>query len=141
MNIAVVDDEEVIREQISGFIKKQNPDSNISDFATGEELLTADPEFDIIFLAIQMKGMGVIEAAKTIRQSNVDKVIIFITGIKEHAFEAFDVSAFHHLPFQRGEGLSELYSVPAADVFSFVITVAVMKHTFHKMDREGEKDR
>lgn len=51
MNIAVVDDEEVIREQISGFIKKQNPDSNISDIVTGEELLAADTEFDIIFLA------------------------------------------------------------------------------------------
>ncbi|RKI75885.1 DNA-binding response regulator, partial [bacterium 1xD42-87] len=30
MNIAVVDDEEAIREQISGFIKKRNPDFNIS---------------------------------------------------------------------------------------------------------------
>ena len=97
MNIAVVDDEEVIREQISGFIKKRNPDFHISDFATGEELLAADTEFDIIFLDIQMKGMGGIEAAKTIRQSNADRVIIFITGIKEHVFEAFDVSAFHYL--------------------------------------------
>ena len=97
MNIAVVDDEEVIREQIGGFIKKRNPGFNISGFATGEELLAADTEFDIIFLDIQMKGMGGIEAAKTIRQSNADRVIIFITGIKEHVFEAFDVSAFHYL--------------------------------------------
>ena len=97
MNIAVVDDEEVIREQINGFIKKRNPDFNTSDFATGEELLAADTEFDIIFLDIQMEGMGGIEAAKTIRQSNADRVIIFITGIKEHVFEAFDVSAFHYL--------------------------------------------
>ena len=97
MNIAVVDDEEVIREQINGFIKKRNPDFNTSDFATGEELLAAGTEFDIIFLDIQMKGMGGIEAAKTIRQSNADRVIIFITGIKEHVFEAFDVSAFHYL--------------------------------------------
>ena len=44
-----------------------------------------------------MEGMGGIEAAKTIRQSNADRVIIFITGIKEHVFEAFDVSAFHYL--------------------------------------------
>ena len=97
MNIAVVDDEEVIREQINGFIKKRNPDFNTSDFATGEELLAAGADFDIIFLDIQMEGMGGIEAAKTIRQSNADRVIIFITGIKEHVFEAFDVSAFHYL--------------------------------------------
>lgn len=93
----MVDDEEAIREQIGGFIKKRNPGFNISDFATGEELLAADTEFDIIFLDIQMKGMGGIEAAKAIRQSNADRVIIFITGIREYVFEAFDVSAFHYL--------------------------------------------
>ena len=54
MNIAVVDDEEAIREQISGFIKKRNPDFNISGFATGEGLLAAGKEFDILFLPILM---------------------------------------------------------------------------------------
>jgi len=97
LNIAVVDDEEIIIEQIRGFIKKRNPGFNISGFATGEELLTADKEFDIIFLDIQMEGMGGIEAARTLRQSGVDAVVIFITGIREYVFEAFDVSAFHYL--------------------------------------------
>lgn len=97
MNIAVVDDEEIVREQIGGFIKKRNPDFNISAFATGEELLAAGTGFDIIFLDIQMEGMGGIEAARTLRQSGVDAVIIFITEIKEFVFEAFDVSAFHYL--------------------------------------------
>ncbi len=27
----------------------------------------------------------------------MDAVVIFITGIREYVFEAFDVSAFHHL--------------------------------------------
>ncbi len=97
MNIAVVDDEEAIREQISGFIKKRNPGFNISGFATGEGLLAAGKDFDIIFLDIQMEGMGGIEAARTLRQSGVDAVVIFITGIREYVFEAFDVSAFHYL--------------------------------------------
>ena len=97
MNIAVVDDEEIIRQQIHGFIKKQKPESEISDFSTGEELLAAGREFDIIFLDIQMEGMGGIEAARTLRQRNADAVLVFITGIKEYVFEAFDVSAFHYL--------------------------------------------
>ncbi len=97
MNIAVVDDEEVIREQIGGFIKKRNPDFDISGFATGEGLLAAGKDFDIIFLDIQMEGIGGIEAARTLRQSGVDAVVIFITGIREYVFEAFDVSAFHYL--------------------------------------------
>ena len=58
MNIAVVDDEEIIIEQIRGFIKKRNPGFNISGFATGEGLLAAGKDFDIIFLDIQMEGMG-----------------------------------------------------------------------------------
>ena len=97
MNIAVVDDEEIIRRQIHGFIKKQKPDFNISDFATGEDLLAAGSDFDIIFIDIQMEGMGGIEAAKNLRQRNADAVLVFITVIKEYVFEAFDVSAFHYL--------------------------------------------
>jgi len=97
LNIAVVDDEEAIREQIGGFIKKRNPDFHISGFATGEGLLAAGTGFDIIFLDIQMEGMGGIEAARILRQRNVDAVLVFITGIREYVFEAFDVSAFHYL--------------------------------------------
>ena len=102
MNIAVVDDEPFIRQQIHGFIKKQNPESDISDFATGEELLASGRDFDIIFLDIQMDGMGGIEAARNLRRQNEDAVLVFITGIKEYVFEAFDVSAFHYLlkPFE-----------------------------------------
>ena len=93
----MVDDEEAIREQIGGFIKKRNPGFDISVFDTGEGLLAAGKDFDIIFLDIQMEGMGGIEAARTLRQSGVDAVVIFITGIREYVFEAFDVSAFHYL--------------------------------------------
>lgn len=93
----MVDDEEVIREQIGGFIKKRNPDFDISGFATGEGLLAAGKDFDIIFLDIEMEGMGGIEAARTLRQSGADAVVLFITGIREYVFEAFDVSAFHYL--------------------------------------------
>lgn len=97
MNIAVVDDEAVIRQQIHGLIKKQKPDFSISDFATGEELLAAGKEFDIVFLDIHMEGMDGIEAARTLRQRNENVVLIFISGIKEYVFEVFDVSAFHYL--------------------------------------------
>ena len=69
MNIAVVDDEEAIRKRIGEFIKERNPDFNISGFATGEELVAAGTGFDMIFLDIQMKGMGGIEAARTLRHS------------------------------------------------------------------------
>lgn len=97
MNIAVVDDKEAVRQKINSLIKKQKPDFTISDFATGEELLSAGEEFDIVFLDIRMEGINGIEAARTLRQRNEEVVLIFITGMKEYVFEAFDVSAFHYL--------------------------------------------
>ncbi len=86
----MVDDEEAIREQIGGFIKKRNPDFHISGFATGEGLLAAGKDFDIIFFDIQMEGMGGIEAVRALRQSGVD-------AVEEYVFEVFDVLAFHYL--------------------------------------------
>lgn len=97
MNIAVVDDQEAVRQKIHSLIKKYKPDFAISDFATGEELLDAKGEYDIVFLDIRMEGISGMEAARVLRQRNSEIVLIFITGIKEYVFEAFDVSAFHYL--------------------------------------------
>ena len=38
-----------------------------------------------------------IETAKRLRQKDEDTILIFITGIREYVFEAFDVAAFHYL--------------------------------------------
>lgn len=54
MNIAVVDDEEAIREQLGGFIKKRNSDFDISGFATGEGLQFPEKLF------IQSYDIGII---------------------------------------------------------------------------------
>lgn len=95
--IAVCDDEEVIAEQISSMIKKELSDSEIYQFFSGEELLAQNKEFDIYFLDIQMEKITGIEAAKRLRKQDESCVIVFITGVKEYVFEAFDVAALHYL--------------------------------------------
>ena len=97
MDIAVVDDEKVIRGYICALIEEQKPRSNIETYATGEELLAAGKRFDIVFLDIQMDGMNGIEAARKLRKWQEDTVLIFITGIKEYVFDALDLYAFHYL--------------------------------------------
>lgn len=97
MNIAVVDDEKIIREQIKGLIKKQKPDCHVEVYAAGEKLLHAGRTYDIIFLDIQMDGLSGIETARMLRKKSEDAVLIFITGIKDYVFEAFDVAAFYYL--------------------------------------------
>lgn len=97
IEIAICDDEKVIRDQITELIEKQKAECRIENFAAGEELLAAEKRFDVIFLDIQMEGMNGIETARAIRERNRQTVVIFITAVKEYVFEAFDVAAFHYL--------------------------------------------
>lgn len=102
MDIAVVDDEKAIREHICGLVEEQQPESRIEAYATGEELLASGKRFDIVFLDIQMEGMNGIEAARGLREKNAnlgvgDTVLVFVTGIKDYVFDAFDLYAFQYL--------------------------------------------
>ena len=102
MDIAVVDDEKAIREHICGLVEEQQPESRIEAYATGEELLASGKRFDIVFLDIQMEGMNGIEAARCLREKNAnlgveDTVLVFITGIRDYVFDAFDLYAFQYL--------------------------------------------
>ena len=97
MRIAVVDDERVIREQIKSLIKAQYPEHTVDLYASGEELLSSAHGYSIVFLDIQMAGMSGMDAARALRRSNRDCVILFVTGIKDQVFDAFDVAALHYL--------------------------------------------
>lgn len=110
MDIAVVDDEKAIREYICGLVEEQQPESRIETYATGEELLASGKRFDIVFLDIQMEGMNGIEAARSLREKNAnlgveDTVLVFITGIRDYVFDAFDLYAFQYLlkPIDEGK--------------------------------------
>lgn len=102
MNVAVVDDEKIIREHLQNLIERCRPDCRTEGFASGEELLAARKQFEIVFLDIRMDGLDGMETAKKLRERSKDglqekTVLIFVTGIREYALEAFDVAAFHYL--------------------------------------------
>lgn len=117
MNIAICDDEKAICRQIEKLVKTQEPDCDTVLFFSGEELLRADKIFDIIFLDIQMEGINGIETAKLLHHKKETSILIFITGIKEYVFDAFDVSAFHYLlkPVD-SKKFSEVFARAAAEV-------------------------
>ena len=97
LNVAVCDDEKIIREQINELIKKEGQDIYTELYETGDALLASGKRFDIVFLDIQMDGRNGIETARMLRQRNEETILIFITGLREYVCEAFDVEAFHYL--------------------------------------------
>ena len=97
ISIAIVDDEKIIREQMKKLIENKMQECVIDTYSLGEELLQADKCYDIAFLDIQMEGMNGIETARVLRKKADDMVLIFVTGVKEYVFDAFDEVAFHYL--------------------------------------------
>jgi len=101
MKIAVCDDDKKVREQMSSMIKRQAPDFDICQYASGENMISAGIDHDIYFLDIEMGDISGIELAKRIRkvQENSEKrsIIIFVTAFREYMEDAFDVNAFHYL--------------------------------------------
>lgn len=97
MQIAICDDEAVIRELLTEKIRGFDREAQIELYESGEDLLLQKQEPDILFLDIQMPGRNGIEIAKELRKEWHNVILIFVTAIEEYVFDAFDVGAFHYL--------------------------------------------
>lgn len=97
IEIAIVDDEKIIREEIEGMINAGKPDCRIDSYETGSALLLSGKSYDIVFLDICLERESGIAVARKIREISENTVLIFVTGTKDYVFQAFDVAAFHYL--------------------------------------------
>lgn len=116
LKLAICDDEKYQREEIVGIIvgalRLKNKQYKIFQFDNGEDLISSTDVFDIYFLDIKMDKLTGLEVAKKIRLINKEAIIIFITGIKDYVFDAFDVNAFHYIlkPIDENKLKDVLYS-------------------------------
>lgn len=58
LRIAVCDDEKNIRAYLVSLIKKQNKECSIMEYASAEEFLSDEKEYDLIYLDIELGGTG-----------------------------------------------------------------------------------
>ncbi len=93
IDIAIVEKDESIREQIINLIGKQRSDCRIISMA-GEELLRAKQSFHIIFMENGLAEKKNRKTARTLRKRQKDMVLVFLTGKKE---SDDDMATVHYL--------------------------------------------
>lgn len=111
IQIGVCDDIEIEREMLkdkamSLFVKK-GFSVEVHTFSCGEELLEAERKLDLVFLDIEMPGIGGIEAGKRYRRSFPECKIILASGRPDKMRDALTVEplAFVDKPYEEGQVL------------------------------------
>lgn len=99
MRIAICDDDVRGRERIRTLLEKEFSQAQTREFDSGMKLLESVEEGyqpDIVLLDIAMDGIDGMETTRRLKKQS-DAILIFVTGVKEQVFQAFDVGAFHYL--------------------------------------------
>ena len=130
MRIAIVDDLETERAQLKTRLARQlrlcGAEAGLLEFESGESFLAAEKEqrFTAAFLDIYMHGMSGMDAAKELRKTDADCLLVFTTTSTDHALEGFQVRALHYLvkPFSEEE-LSALLDRAAEPEYGPALTV------------------
>lgn len=98
IRIAIVDDDstsiELLKSYMMQYQRERGEEMSVTAFSDGDELVeNYKAEFDMILLDIEMRFMDGMTAAKKIRESDPEVVIIFITNMTQYAINGYQVNA------------------------------------------------
>lgn len=100
MNIIAVDDERLVLEDLKDICEKISEVEKFNTFsnpADALEFAAMNGDIDVAFLDIEMPIMTGLELAKRLNRLIPEIKIIFVTGFKDYAFEAFGVNAIGYV--------------------------------------------
>ena len=111
MRIAIVDDlaaeRTLLKDRLERQLQRRTVQADILEYESSKTFLEAAREapFTAAFLDIYMDGMTGMEAAKELRKTNTDCLLVFTTTSTDHALEGFQVRALHYLvkPFTEAD--------------------------------------
>lgn len=96
--IAVVEDEQQYRDEVCQYIEQYATEHQIkfdvTTYTDGQEIVDdVQKHYDIIFFDIEMTQLNGMDAAKVIRERDVNVVMVFITNMAQYAIEGYEVGA------------------------------------------------
>ena len=103
MKIAICDDDKKLRKDLRHLIEVQLDFMafayEIEEYESGNCILEHmdKNEPDILFLDIEMPGMGGMDTAKVLRKFDKKVLIIFVTAYPDYVFQGYEVHAFHYI--------------------------------------------
>lgn len=103
MKIAICDDDKKLRKDLRHLIEVQLDFMafayEIEEYESRNCILEHmdKNEPDILFLDIEMPGMGGMDTAKVLRKFDKKVLIIFVTAYLDYVFQGYEVHAFHYI--------------------------------------------
>ena len=100
LKILVVDDEQLARDELCYQLGRIDDVEVVGQAGNGLEALTAVDRVgpDLIFLDIQMPGLGGFEVARRLLTRDGEApALVFVTAFDQYAIEAFEVNAVDYL--------------------------------------------
>ena len=96
--IAVVEDEQQYRDEVCQYIEQYATEHqlkfDVTTYTDGQEIVDdVQKHYDIIFFDIEMTQLNGMDAAKVIRERDVNVVMVFITNMAQYAIEGYEVGA------------------------------------------------
>ena len=100
LRVLVVDDEQLAREELCYQLEQAGDIEIVGQAGNGLEAISAVDrlEPDLVFLDIQMPGLGGFEVARQLSERGDDvPALVFVTAYDQHAIQAFEVNAVDYL--------------------------------------------
>ena len=104
MKIALVEDNELhreqIRQEIKAYFEELNEVCELRVFDNGSDMLDhyyAVGGYDLLLLDIQLPGMDGISVARQVRQNDEKVLIVFITSMTSYAVQGYSVHALDYI--------------------------------------------
>lgn len=102
LNVAIIEDEQSATDTLLSYIDRFECDygTAISAVTYGEPTMFLDvyrPDYDIVFMDIEMPNMDGMEAAHRLRDVDRRAVLIFVTNVAKLAIRGYEVDAFDYI--------------------------------------------